>query len=101
MIHESVRGCPLEADADGPAFPHDLHSVTAVTLSVLRSGPIDSAFPGLEIQELLHVLGLLLPSMVPQICRDIGFVLQVPRWCYLGREGKRERGSACLPVWDC
>lgn len=49
MVRESVRGCPREADAQGPAFPHDLHSVTAVTLSVLHSGPINSTFPGLEI----------------------------------------------------
>lgn len=64
MVRESMRGCPSEADARGPAFPHDLHSVTAVTLSVLRSGPIDSVFTGLEIQDFFHVLCLHLPSRV-------------------------------------
>lgn len=72
MVRESMRGCPREADARGPAFPCDLHSVTAVTLSVLGSGPVGSAFPGLEIQDFLHALGLLLPLRVQQLCGDIG-----------------------------
>lgn len=62
-----MRGCLREAGARGPAFPHDLHSVTAVTLSVLCPGHISSAFPGLAIQDFLHVVGLLLPSRVPQV----------------------------------
>lgn len=70
MVSESVRGCPREADARGPAFPRDLHSVTAVTLSVLRPGRFGSAFPGLEIQDFLHVLGLLLPPRIQQLCGE-------------------------------
>lgn len=78
MVSESVRGCPREADARGPAFPRDLHSVTAVTLSVLRPGRFGSAFPGLEIQDFLHVLGLLLP-ISSFVGRDTGSAVQVPR----------------------
>ena len=80
-----MRGCPLEADARGPAFPCDLHSVTAVTLSVLRSGTMGSAFSGLEIQDFFHVLGLLLPLRVQQLCGDTECAVPVPHWCYLGR----------------
>lgn len=99
MVCESVRGCPREADARGPAFPHDLHSVTAVTLSVLHSGPIDSVFPGLEIQDFFHVLGLLLPSRVVQLCRGIGSAVQVSGWSYIGERRKWGRGSACPQAW--
>jgi hypothetical protein len=59
MVPESVRGCLREADARGPAFPRDLHSVTAVTLSFVRSC-LTSAFEELANQGYLHVLGLLL-----------------------------------------
>lgn len=58
LVGESVRGCRREADARGPAFPRDLHSVTAVTLSLLGRLPAGSAFPELEIQGFLNVLGL-------------------------------------------
>lgn len=44
MVRESVHGSPREADARGPALPRDLHSVTAVTLSFLRPGPIGPTF---------------------------------------------------------
>lgn len=60
MVPESVRGCLREADARGPAFPCDLHSVTAVTLSFLRSGLISTAFQEFANQGYLNVLGLLL-----------------------------------------
>lgn len=99
MVRESVRSCPREADARGPAFPHDLHSVTAVTLSVLHSGPIDSVFPGLEIQDFFHILGLLLPSRVAQLCGGIGSAVQVPRWSLSwekGEEGKGQRLPSSL-----
>lgn len=96
MVRESMRGCPLEADARGPAFPYDLHSVTAVTLSVLRSGPTGSAFPGLEIQDLFHVLGQLLPLRVQQLCGNMGCAVPVPICVILGEGGKKERGSTSL-----
>lgn len=64
MVPESVRGCLREADARGPAFPRDLHSVTAVTLSFVRSRLTSTAFPELANQGFLYVLGLLLHSRV-------------------------------------
>lgn len=64
MVPESVRGCLREADARGPAFPRDLHSVTAVTLSFVRSSLTSVAFEELANQGYLHVLGLLLHSRV-------------------------------------
>lgn len=60
MVLESVRGCLREADARGPAFPRDLHSVTAVTLSFVRLRLTSAAFEELANQGSLHVLGLLL-----------------------------------------
>lgn len=64
MVPESVRGCLREADARGPAFPRDLHSVTAVTLSFVRFCLTSTAFEELANQGYLHVLGLLLHSRV-------------------------------------
>lgn len=99
MVRESMRGCSCEAEARGPAFPCDLHSVTAVTLSVLRPGPIGSAFQGLEIQDFLYVLCLLLSPQVRQLCANIWVcgpsALMVLSW---GR-GKRETGTTSLVTW--
>lgn len=94
MIRESVRYCPREAGVCGPAFPRDLHAVTAVTLSVLRAGPIASAFPGLEIRDFLQVLGLRFRPRAPRPCGDIGSAAQESGKCYLGGEGGKGKGAA-------
>lgn len=95
-----MRGCPREADACGSALPRDLHSVTAVTLSVLRPGPIGSSFPGLAIQDFLHVLCLLLPAPVEQLCGDIGSAVRVPHRVIL-REGGEGKGVAPFLQFGC
>lgn len=78
MVPESVRGCLREADARGPAFPRDLHSVTAVTLSFLRPSLTSTTFQELTNQEYLHVLGLLLLPEGPQVCWSTKSVSSVP-----------------------
>lgn len=78
MVPESVRGCLREADARGPAFPRDLHSVTAVTLSFLRPSLTSTTFQELTNQEYLHDLGLLLLPEGPQVCWSTKSVSTVP-----------------------
>lgn len=52
-----------------------------------------SAFPGLEIQDLFHVLGQLLPLRVQQLCGNMGCAVLVPVSVILGEKGKR-KGAA-------
>lgn len=68
MVPESVRGCLREADARGSAFPRDLHSVTVVTLSFLRSRLTGTDFQEFANQGYLYVLDQLLVPEGSQVC---------------------------------
>lgn len=78
MVPQSVRGCLREADARGPAFSRDLHSVTAVTLSFLRPRLTRTTFQELRNQGYLHILGLLLLPEGPLVYWSTKFVSSVP-----------------------
>lgn len=78
MVPQSVRGCLREADARGPAFSRDLHSVTAVTLSFLRPRLTSTTFQELTNQGYLHILGLLLLPEGPLVYWSTKFVSSVP-----------------------